>query len=88
MNGRVPEAQGNGGTAEPAYVPREGELTTDALTGRVGTVTAWDGALLTLKAPNGDEWETGSFRLPTARERLVPLVAEANKESQQGRGRL
>ncbi|MFJ7590829.1 hypothetical protein ACIQZO_26340 [Streptomyces sp. NPDC097617] len=63
-------------------------MTTDARTGRVGIVTAWDGVLLTLKAPNDDVWETGSFRRPTARERLVPLVAEANKESHQGRGSL
>ena len=67
--------------SEPSYVPREGELTTDARTGRVGTVTGWDGSLLTLRAPNGDEWQTTSFRRPTTRERLVPRITEANKDS-------
>lgn len=74
-----------GKSSDPSYVPREGELTTDALTGRVGTVTGWDGSLLTLKAPNGEEWTTGSFRRPTARERQVPRVAEANRLSSWGR---
>lgn len=73
-----------GTSPEPPYVPREGELTTDALTGRVGIVTGWDGSLLTLKAPNGEEWQTRSFRRPTARERQVPRVAEANKLSSEG----
>lgn len=77
-----------GEPSDPPYVPREGELTTDARTGRVGTVTGWDGALLTLKAPDGDEWQTASFRRPTTGERLVPRVAEANRDSRWGRGPL
>lgn len=65
--------------AEPAYVPQEGEVTTDARTGRVGTAVSWDGAFVTLRSPNGEEWTTAHFRRPTPRERLVPRVAEANK---------
>lgn len=75
-------ASGKG--SEHRYVPREGELTTDARTGRVGTVTGWDGSLLTLRGTNGDEWQTAEFRRPTPRESLVPRVAEANSRNRWG----
>ncbi|MGW0708575.1 hypothetical protein ACWD4G_21930 [Streptomyces sp. NPDC002643] len=69
---------------EPAYVPGPGEWTTDARTGRVGSVVSWDGSTLTLRAPGGEEWETAEFRRPTTRELLVPRVAEVNRRTRQG----
>lgn len=66
---------------EPAYVPGLGDWTTDARTGRVGSVVSWDGSTLTLRAPDGEEWDTAEFRRPTTRELLVPRVAEANRRT-------
>ncbi|KPI01825.1 hypothetical protein OK074_5491 [Actinobacteria bacterium OK074] len=71
--------------AEPAYVPREGEMTADARTGRVGTAVRWDGSALTLRAPSGEEWTTETFRRPTTSEELGPRVAEANARSRRGK---
>ncbi|WP_200303910.1 hypothetical protein [Streptomyces adelaidensis] len=70
--------------AEPAYVPGLGDWTTDARTGRVGSVVSWDGSTLTLRASDGEEWDTAEFRRPTTRELLVPRVAETNRRTRRG----